>query len=155
MKSKLKKLTFAAGLLIVALGVFIFFAYADALAIRRDLHLGLSPCRVALPASKWQTVRVAVAAISDTTKEALKARYSWHQVTSGNWDADIPWFEDLVVSTEFDPVLRHAPHGRHTSNDGKLKARYVTPQWRYDLTLDDNNNILWIVRDTPSAPSYP
>ena len=151
MKSKLKKVAWVVGLLVAGVCIAFVFVYSEALTIRCDLHLGLSPCTVAAPAASPQTVRVAIAAVSDTTKRALRARYSWHQATSGGWDSAIPWFSDLVVSTEFEPVLRHARGAGRSGIDGKLQTHYDTPQWSYDLTLDDDRNILWIVRDIHSV----
>ena len=125
-----------------------FYANLDCWTIRRDLHLGLSPCLVAGPAAEPQITRVAVAALSEAKRQELFGRYTWQKISTPNWYeatpeyGGIPWYEDLSESTEFEPVLRRAvPSGGR----GKFCARVETPSWKYQLVSD--GNILWIVRD--------
>lgn len=150
MKPKLKLIAITVGLLLSGLFA-VGFTHDDAFAIRRDLRLGMSPCAVARPVASPQTVRVAIVAISDATKQALRSRFSWHEPAHASWHEAIPWFSDLISSTEFEPIFRHALENEHTGKASKFKSHYDTSSWSYDLTLEEDRNILWIVRDTPAT----
>jgi hypothetical protein len=137
-----------AGLVLAGVLAAQFFPLSEGFVIRHDLHLGKSPVIIAAPASEPQSISVAIASLSNSTKQALLEQHTWHEAAANDWYRNIPWFSDLVISTQFDPILHDARNMRTTR---KLESHHETSQWIYDLILDDGNNILWIVKDIANA----
>ncbi|HWB59664.1 MAG TPA: hypothetical protein VG733_09230 [Chthoniobacteraceae bacterium] len=139
----------AIGIIVAASICFLTLIHPDTWGIRSDLHLGLSRCIAAQPTSGDQTERVAVAAISDKTKDELQSRFEFKKLGPPVYlEEYIPWYADLSISTESQPVLERAKAAGHTD------IRYASTTIKnsnYDLVLDCNTNILWIVRDVAGA----
>ena len=153
MKKKSIRITLISGLVMACVVAALFYANLASTEIKHDLHLGFSPCIVSAQPAEMETVKVAVAALSDSVKHKLKDRYPWREASSPLWYESIPWFNDLVISKDFEPVLCRARGKWSASPKGIFQAHFDTSKWAYDLILEDDRNILWIVRNTHPTKS--
>jgi hypothetical protein len=153
--------------LLVSIGVCIclalwIFAHVTLWRIERDVGVNTSAFAVSLDAarSKYPRFDVAVAYLSIRDKNHLMSRFVWTPINNQPWwdwqrrggpgtsYDGIPWYDDLLHSRVFYPVVSQAPPA--SDSEGPfLHAWFSRGRYHYDLVFQERRNLLWIVSKTP------